>query len=101
MLHVIAAFHYAEVYYAPNNLALPKRGKVWSLSFPNTEEPGVWDFLYFSFVIGMTAQVSDVQVASTQMRKLTLSHGVVSFLFNTVLITLAVNIAVILADRPH
>jgi uncharacterized membrane protein len=101
MLHVIAAFHYAQVYYAPQNTALSKQGKAASLSFPNTDEPGVWDFLYFSFVIGMTAQVSDVQVTSTEMRKLTLAHGVVSFLFNTVLITLAVNVAVILADRPH
>jgi uncharacterized membrane protein len=101
MLHVIAAFHYAQVYYTPDNRAVPKQGKAASLSFPNTDEPGVWDFLYFAFVIGMTAQVSDVQVTTTQMRKLTLFHGIVSFLFNTVLISLAVNIAVILVDRPH
>jgi len=45
----------------------------------------------------MTAQVSDVQVVTTEMRKLTLLHGVVSFFFNTVFIAMAVNAAVALA----
>ena len=57
-------------------------------------EPGSWDFLYYSFVVGMTAQVSDVQVLSTAMRRVTLAHGVVSFFYNTVLLALAVNVAI-------
>ena len=101
MLHVIASFHYAHFYYAANDSANPQHGSASGLSFPATEKPGMWDFLYFSFVIEMTAQVSDVQVTTTEMRKLTLFHSVVSFLFNTVLIALAVNIAVTLADRPR
>jgi uncharacterized membrane protein len=59
---------------------------------PGEEQPDYWDFLYFSFVIGMTCQVSDVQVTSRPMRRLTLMHGVLSFFFNTVIPALAVNL---------
>ena len=100
VLHVIAAFHYGHRYYAdldPGPAVLDARG----LKFPDTEEPVVWDFLYYSFVIGMTAQVSDVQVTSLTMRKLTLVHGVISFFLNTVLIALAVNVAVALAQAAR
>ena len=93
-LHVTAAFHYANLYYAPvkrNDLA--KR----PLDFPGGQEPSAWDFLYYAFVVGMTAQVSDVQVAGARIRRATLGHGVVSFLFNTVLIAMAVNAVVTLA----
>lgn len=92
-LHTVAAFHYGHLYYAPasrNGAARDAAG----LSFPRTEEPGSWDFLYFSFVVGMTAQVSDVQVVTTSMRRLTMFHGIVSFFYNTVLLALAVNIIV-------
>ena len=92
MLHTVAAFHYAHVYYARGGAARP-------LQFPGTKAPGVLDFLYFAFVIGMTAQTSDVEVASTEMRKLTLLHSIVSFFYTTVLIALAVNVAVVLAQR--
>ena len=61
--------------------------------FPKDEEPDYWDFLYFSFVIGMTSQVSDVAVASKSVRRTVLAHGIVSFLFNVTLIALVVNIA--------
>lgn len=63
------------------------------MSFPGTPAPDFSDFIYYAFVVGMTAQVSDVQVTSRRMRRLTLGHGVLSFLFNTVLLALAVNIA--------
>jgi uncharacterized membrane protein len=54
--------------------------------------PDYWDFLYFSFVIGMTCQVSDVQVTSRAMRRMTLLHGVLSFFFNTVILALSVSL---------
>jgi uncharacterized membrane protein len=47
---------------------------------------------YYSFVVGMTAQVSDVQVLGTEMRRVTLAHGVVALFFNTVILALAVNV---------
>ena len=91
-LHTIMAFHYAHVFYGPH--PSDKGTDAGGLGFPSTEEPGSWDFLYYSFVVGMTAQVSDVQVLSTAMRRVTLAHGVVSFFYNTVLLALAVNVAI-------
>jgi uncharacterized membrane protein len=90
-LHTIAAFHYAHLYYATEG---EDAGDAGGLDFPGTKEPGAWDFLYFSFVIGMTAQVSDVTVHAAGMRRLVLAHAIVSFFYNTVLLALAVNVAV-------
>jgi len=94
MLHMLMAFHYAYLFYSE-----PARAKGGSgLLFPDTKEPGVADFLYYSFVIGMTAQVSDVQVCSTRIRRTTLGHSIVSFFFNTVLIAMAVNAVIAIAS---
>lgn len=82
-LHVLAAFRYAHLFYAPD----PDAG----LEFPSTTEPGIWDFLYFSFTIGMTAQVSDVVVTAGGLRKVVLLHSVGAFFYNTVILALAVN----------
>lgn len=91
-LHALFAFRYAHLYYRK---AEAKQAGDWGgLEFPGTKEPNAWDFVYHSFVIGMTAQVADVNVLSTGMRKLTWAHSVLSFFYNTVLIALAVNIAV-------
>jgi uncharacterized membrane protein len=88
-LHTVAAFRYAHLYYARAKAGADVRG----LEFPGTPEPDAVDFLYYALVVGMTAQVSDVAVHSSAMRRFTLSHAVVSFFFNTVLIALAVNVA--------
>jgi uncharacterized membrane protein len=88
-LHTLSAFRYANLHYLGDGA-----GKARALIFPGTEEPGVWDFLYFSFVVGMTAQVSDVQITSASVRRTVLVHSVVSFFFNTVLIAMAVNAVV-------
>lgn len=98
VLHTSASLHYAHFYYAVPASEPAANGDSGGLRFPGTEQPGPWEFLYYSFVVGMTAQVSDVQVTSTPMRRLTLAHGVVSFIFNTVLIALAVNVIVALAQ---
>jgi len=87
-LHTIAAFHYANLFYGQ-----PAGGLV----FPGTKRPGTWDFIYYAFVVGMTAQVSDVQVLSTKIRRATLGHSVVSFFFNTAIIAMAVNAVVAIA----
>ncbi len=95
VLHTVMAFHYANIHYFddPDCAADDK-----DLDFPGRGDPGPWDFLYYSFVVGMTAQVSDVQVRTTVMRRATLLHGVASFFFNTVFIAMAVNAAVTLAS---
>ena len=88
MIHMMMSIHYAHRYWAQ---ADPASG---GLQFPATPEPCGWDFLYFAFVIGMTAQTSDTSVTTTAMRRMTLLHSVISFLFNTVLVAAAVNVAV-------
>ncbi|OCP01148.1 MULTISPECIES: DUF1345 domain-containing protein [unclassified Ensifer] len=95
-IHMMAAMHYAHIYWVPAANAQtsePARG----LDFPGTPDPGGYDFLYFSFVIGMTAQTSDVGITTTAMRRINLMHAIVSFFFNTVLVAAAVNAAVQLA----
>jgi uncharacterized membrane protein len=101
VLHTNAAFHYAHAYYGDPDgpgVGLEETG---GLRFPATNEPGAWEFIYFAFVIGMTAQVSDVQVESTWMRQRSIVHGIVSFFFNTVLIAMAVNVVVALVQAQH
>ncbi len=64
------------------------------MRFPGKGDPDAWDFLYASFTIGMTAQVSDVEVTTPQMRRAVLVHGVASFFYNTGILALAVIAAV-------
>jgi len=85
--HTIFAIHYAHEYYGEN---APKGG---GLNFPGEETPDYWDFVYFSFVVGMTSQVSDVSVTSPALRRIVAAHGAVSFIFNATLLALTVNIA--------
>ena len=100
-IHTMAAPHYAHLYWRPDTPAGSAKTKKaephGGLDFPGDDEPGGYDFLYFSLVTGMTAQTSDVAVTKTEMRKLNLLHAVVSFFFNTVLVAAAVNVAVSLA----
>jgi uncharacterized membrane protein len=87
-VHTAFALHYAHDYY--------RSAKPGGLQFPSgdtQEHADYWDFVYFSFVIGMTAQVSDVGITDKIIRRTATAHGIVSFVFNTALIALMVNIA--------
>ncbi|WP_426437969.1 DUF1345 domain-containing protein [Bradyrhizobium genosp. P] len=88
VVHTAFALHYAHEFY---------RGKTpGGLQFPSGEEhvaADYWDFVYFSFVIGMTAQVSDVGITDRIIRRTATVHGIISFVFNTALLALMVNIA--------
>ena len=87
-IHTVFAFHYAHEYYGNADDTHPP-----CLTFPSDTKPLYWDFIYFSFVIGMTAQVSDVTTSSTQALKLVLTHSIVSFFFNTAILVLGVGLA--------
>src|SRR5215831_16533577 len=80
--HTIFAIHYAHAYYDE------KTHNGSGLNFPGDEPPDYWDFVYFSFVVGMTSQVSDVAVTSRPLRRLVAAHGAVSFIFNATLLAL-------------
>ena len=92
LVHTIFALHYAHAYYQKCD-ADPGGEDGEGLEFPGKEPPGFLDFAYFSFILGMTFQVSDVQITSRQIRALALVHGLLSFLFSTVILALAINIA--------
>jgi uncharacterized membrane protein len=89
--HTVFAVHYAhEYFYEIGHHEAP------GIQFPGTDddrgELDYWDFCYFAFVIGMTAQVSDVQVRTRHWRRMVLAHGIVSFLFNAAILGLSINL---------
>ena len=93
LLHTIFALHYAHLYYQRGDEVDRDDEPGDGLEFPNTKRPDFLDFTYFSFVIGMTFQVSDVQITAPAIRRLALVHGLLSFMFNTVILALAINLA--------
>ncbi len=93
MVQTLMAFHYGYLYFRALQGAKGKHDA--GLRFPGADQPGAWDFLYFAFGIGMTAQVSDVTITTTQMRRLVMFHAVASFFYNAVIIALSVNAAMI------
>jgi uncharacterized membrane protein len=87
-VHTVFSLHYAHAYY--------RGSKPGGLQFPTGDahaDADYWDFVYFSFVIGMTAQVSDVGITDKNIRRTATVHGIISFVFNTALLALMVNIA--------
>lgn len=97
-IHTMAALHYAHLYWQPDGDPKTDGVSAGGFDFPGDDEPSGYDFLYFSFVIGMTAQTSDVNITQTRIRKINLLHAVASFFFNTVLVAAAVNLAVSLGN---
>jgi uncharacterized membrane protein len=85
-MNTMFALHYAHAFYSEAD------GADEALEFPGTKEPDYWDFLYFAVVIGMTFQVSDVQIASRSLRRMVLGHSVIAFVFNVVIIAISVNV---------
>lgn len=85
LLHTIFTFRYARLFYADH-------GPAGGLRFPHDREPDYLDFAYVSFLIGMTFQVSDVQVTSHRLRRFAFLHGLLSFVFNTLVVALTINI---------
>jgi uncharacterized membrane protein len=85
--HVIFTMHYANIYYSRKD-----HGPHGGLEFPGERDPDYRDFLYYAFVIGCAAQTADVNTVSPAMRRMTLIHGIVSFVFNTALLALTINV---------
>jgi len=81
-IHVVFAEHYAHEHELNGGLGLP-----------GESPPGYSDFLYFAFTIGMTFQVSDATTTTSAMRRAVLAHGLISFLFNTTILAIAINLA--------
>jgi uncharacterized membrane protein len=91
LIHTVFAVYYAHEFHSEAKGG--SRGRGGGLKFPDDSTPDYLDFLYFSFVVGTTAQTSDVEVNSRAMRRVVMLHGILSFFFNTAVIALAVNLA--------
>ena len=91
LMHTVFAVYYAHEFHSEAKGGA--RGRGGGLKFPDDRTPDYIDFLYFAFVVGTTAQTSDVDVTSRAMRMVVMLHGILSFFFNTAVIALAVNLA--------
>jgi uncharacterized membrane protein len=91
LVHTLFTMRYAHMYYDPDTDDGQPRN-FGGLQFPDENEPDYLDFVYFSFVIGMTFQVSDVEISDRSIRRLAWLHGLISFAFNTAIVALSINI---------
>ena len=88
-IQVVFALHYAHDYF----IAVPQgKSGASAIAFPGERTPTYGDFLYFSFTIGMTFQVSDVQIVDPDLRRLALAHGIISFFYATGILALSINL---------
>ncbi len=85
--HMLFTLHYANIYYRPH-----RHGPPGGLDFPGEHAPDYRDFLYYSFVIGCACQTADVDTTSSEMRMVSLAHGVIAFAFNTAILALTINV---------
>lgn len=93
LIHLVFAFHYAHEYYdefeaRPGKPAALRGGLV----FPETQNPDYFDFIYFSYVIGTSAQTADISVSSRAMRRAVIVHCVLAFFFNSAVLALTINL---------
>jgi uncharacterized membrane protein len=87
---VVFTIHYAHINYGTFSLTGPAEQ---ALKFPGEDKPDYWDFLYFATSIGATSQTSDVAIRTKEMRRLVTAHAVISFIFNTMVLAVTINIA--------
>jgi uncharacterized membrane protein len=91
LIHTLFALHYAHIYYGESEDPRAER-HARGLIFPGERAPDYLDFAYFAFVVGMTCQVSDVQISGRKLRRWALVHGLLSFAFNTAILALSINV---------
>lgn len=85
--NLVYALHYAHLFYTGD------RGKdAGGVEFPDTKEPDYWDFLYFSTCLGMTFQVSDMDITSGRMRRVVMFHCLAAFVFNLGIVAFSINV---------
>jgi uncharacterized membrane protein len=86
--NTVYAMHYAHLFYLLDNEGRDCGG----IKFPDTDEPAMWDFVYFSFTIGVALQTADVAIKSRRIRRIVTGHEIVSFFFNVGVLALVVNV---------
>lgn len=81
-LHLMYATRYAHLYYAAEG----------GIDFNSDDPPTYRDFLYFSYNLGMTYQVSDTAVTSATIRAVVLRHNLLSYVFGTSILATTINL---------
>ena len=89
--HSVFTLRYAHLYYQD---ADGDRAADGGIEFPGGEQPDDLDFAYFAFTIGMCFQVSDATVSRREIRRTVLAHAALSFVYNTVILALVLNVVV-------
>lgn len=93
-IHLSYALHYAHEYFDEAKACDGEKPDLkGGVNFPGTDEPDYWDFMYFSFIIGVAAQTADVSITSKAIRRTSLAHSILSFFFNSAILALTINIA--------
>ena len=88
--NTIYALHYAHLYYLPDEDKADK--DAGGLDFPSCDEPDYWDFVYFSYTLGMTFQTSDVEISSRHLRKVAIGQCLAAFVFNLGVLAFTINV---------
>ena len=86
--NMVYALHYAHLFYMPGDTGADAGG----IDFPGTGTPDYWDFLYFSYTLGMTFQTSDVTIRSARVRRAVLGQCLAGFVFNLGVIAFSINV---------
>jgi uncharacterized membrane protein len=86
--NVVFALHYAHLFYLEGDEGKDAGG----IDIPGADEPVYWDFVYFSFTLGMTFQTSDVDIQTTQLRRIATAHSLIAFIFNLGIVAFTINV---------
>ncbi len=89
--NTIYALHYAHMFYTQGKRGA-RAGDCGGLDFPDTDEPDYWDFVYFSFTLGMTFQTSDVEMRDGRFRRVAIFHCLAAFVFNLGVLAFTINV---------
>lgn len=84
----VYALHYAHLFYLAGDDGMDAGG----IDVPGTDEPDYWDFVYFAFTLGMTFQTSDVEIQTTQLRRIATAHSLLAFVFNLGIVAFTINV---------
>lgn len=102
--NMVYALHYAHIFYMPapggrgkgdgggGDRASDRASDRGGIAFPDTKEPGYWDFIYFAFTLGMTFQTSDVEVTTAAVRRIVIFHCLAAFIFNLGILAFTINV---------
>jgi uncharacterized membrane protein len=91
--NTVYALHYAHIFYTQGDTdGDGTKEDLAGLDFPNTKEPNYWDFIYFSFTLGMTFQTSDVEMTTSRMRVVAIFHCLAAFVFNLGVLAFTINV---------